>query len=763
MSDKAHSIADSYLIRGKNYLAQDPDFNLVEREEDLVAATDILMRRDRNNLILTGVNGVGLSSLMMGVQASKENPEASVDIIGKRFYWLNVDRLFSTGDPAKITEAFNDSMATLRRYPDTVLVIDNMRGFVDGANKSGCSHLINALMYEARTNHDFQLALVVPDTDLPEVLKCHSNMHEIFVTHEVKEPSGDGLKKILLESIKKYEKFHGIPVDPEAIDAVMKLTSKFYCKELDYAQPLRSLMVVDGALTSYRREAHSRPPELVTLEKGRENILSALAGNDVPYFSGKEPKELEADLADIETQISRFKEKRAAFLAELRKEHAAQRENDEALGEIDDRIKELREIKPTGPQSAQESEAGLTSFGKAGFDTPEIKELKRGRADVEKEGQEIRARYKALVVQANEGLILGPTQVMSEYSRISGIPANQLGQDETRRLLEMPGWIIENRLIGQDEPVKAVCEAIKRGRSGFKSDDEPIGSFLFLGPSGVGKTELARTLAEYLFFNPKALLRFDMSEYMEKHAVATMIGAPPGYDGYENGGMLTNAIRRRPYSVALFDEIEKAHENVFDIFLQILEDGRLTDRRGLTASFANALIVMTSNVGGEYFYDESMEFEDAKAMAMKDLEKKYRPEFLNRFTGIFCFNRLGMPEVIWIADKNFKKVTARAEKMGVTPELSRADLEAMCHDHHEVRRGARGIVNFMKTKVETGLSDIVLRNPGQKGVAHVTYDKETKLPAVKFTPAEMAVAVEVEQKLRAARPAAAKAFGGPGR
>ena len=323
--------------------------------------------------------------------------------------------------------------------------------------------------------------------------------------------------------------------------------------------------------------------------------------------------------------------------------------------------------------------------------------------------------------------------MLAEFSRLSGVPVSRLGQDETTKLLNLEGTL-KKRVFGQDDPVQAVAKSVRRGRTGMKKANKPIGSFLFLGPSGVGKTELAKALAETLFGDETSLKTYNMSEYQEKHSVSTLIGAPPGYEGYADGGLLTNNMRRQPYVVNVFDEIEKGHKDVYDLFLQILDEGKLNDRRGLTASFANSINVMTSNIGAEFFLREDLTFEQAKAEAMKVLwnpDKEnggsgYRPEFLNRFTGIFCFNRLGQPEIMMIADKTFKEINGWIADKGLTVDMDPQQKADMCKNEYVPRGGARSIMKFIENNITSDISDEILRNPDDSGVLKVSYDKDTR-------------------------------------
>lgn len=743
-----------YLIRGSDYLAKKPGFKAIGRETEMKQVSNILMRKDSNNVLLVGLPGVGVSSVTMGLQASKEDLNSPSDIVGKRFYWLDTDALFASGDAAKVNEGFQKAIATLSRAPDTVLVIDDFKDFLDGCRNTGATNVINALMREVRMNSAFQAIFEVRDTDLGEALKCHSDMKEIFTLMEIKEPERPALVQMVDAGCKELEDHHKIKISEEARKTAIDLTSKYSIRELDSAQPKRAFMLLEGALTELRHNAHTHPRERDAVEARLQGIASALGGKPPEDMKGKSAGELQTMKIEAEHEIVEINALWDDRQKKLRALYSDQRKAEEEIRILDGKIEEERKKQiEAGKQLEKDQAAGKEStaptttkglqltLSKSGFKGTVEQQLSQERANWDKLARDNKAQFDKLTDEINDGLELKNENILGEFSRLSGVPVSRLGEDETTKLLSLEKTL-SDRVFGQAEPVTAVAKSVRRGRTGLKKPNKPIGSFLFLGPSGVGKTELAKALAASLFGDESSLKVYNMSEFQEKHSVSVLIGSPPGYEGYADGGVLTNAMRRQPYCVNVFDEIEKGCTEIFDIFLQILDEGKLTDRRGLTSSFANSINIMTSNIGAKYFLDESLTFEEAKQKALDVLwnpDKEsggsgYRPEFLNRFTGIFCFNRLGQPEILMIADKNFKEINSWIAEKGLKISMDAQDKKDMCEKEYVVRGGARSIQAYIETNITSAVSDEMLRHPEDTGTLKITYDKEKRAADVKFIP-----------------------------
>ncbi len=706
-----------YLIRGSDMLSARPGFQLVGRETELTKICGMLMRRHASNVLLVGPGGVGCSSICHGLQAAKEDATLPFDIISKRLFWLDTDGLFSSGVHATISKAFTRLRRTLVRSADSVLIIDDIRDFIDAARNNGTTHLINAIMRDVH-NGQYQSILEARDEDLEVVLKSHSNMREIFTMMDVREPSSEALREIATQGAKSLVAHHRIPISDAAIDTAIQLTSKYVLSDmsLSRAQPERTLNLLDRALTAYRQRYHGEPPQL-------ESIRLAL----------------EASPEDTVLQAEHAKAYEAwrVKLDQLSSLHDAQKSGEELLLALEDELTLEQERQSEKPSEPEERTSFSAKLGQSGFGS---KEEVRINAEIRRATYAIKDNATAftnMAAEINAGLELTAQAVTDEFSAISGIPADKLNQDARLKLLNLD-TILKERVYGQDHAVDKLVGAVMMAHVGLKEPDKPQGSFMFCGPSGVGKTEIAKALSLALKDSEKAMLRFDMSEYMEKHAMAKLIGAPPGYEGYEAGGILTNSVRRHPHSIILFDEVEKAHPDVFNVFLQVLDDGRLTDNRGLTVSFAECVILMTTNIGQAHFLNDEFGYDEAMAATIDDLEETFRPEFLNRFNGrqnIIGFNSLPLELIEKIAERELSKVNQRIANSGsaVSIQMDKENIAAVCLDRYNPVHGARGIPGFFASKVYPQIARKLLSEPDKVDRLIVTYSQGANGGQVELT------------------------------
>lgn len=704
----------SFLTRGDDYLAKAPDFRLVGRDAELGKLSSILVRNMANSVLLVGPGGVGCTALCMGMQASKKDPDAPFDIVNKRFFWLDTDALFSSGDPVSIRDSFQKIMGVLDRTPDSVLIIEDTRDFIEAARNIGTLHFINAICLAIKSKKT-QVILEARDEDLDIILRCHSDLRELFTLVDLAEPEGDALFQIVAERATHLQEFHRIRIAESAIRTAIELTSKYRSRDggMNRAQPERSVSLLDRALSTYRLGAHGKAPGLEDAE------------------AAKKAAKTDKQLAEAETALAQVHERWGKSQDRIKSLYKRQRDGEVAVLELEEELDKQLETETTARQSP-ESQVGeitgrIAKFARlatgAGIESDAVRDLKQRIGKFQEEIATNRAAFDALTKELNDHLELSRDIVLREFSQISGISVSKLNENEREKLRNLEAEL-KNRIFGQDHVVRMLSNAVKTARVGRRNQDRPQAAFMFLGPSGVGKTEIAKALAASLLDDEKALTRFDMSEYMEKHAVSRLIGAPPGYEGFEAGGILTNAMRKNPLRVLLFDEIEKAHPDVFNVFLQILSDGRLTDNVGRTVSFSESIIIMTTNIGQPHFLDARLSVEEASAEAIREIEKTYRSEFLNRFAGrqnIICFNKLDLPSIEKIVRREFDSIDKTYSQEGIKVTVSEPDLKTFCKAHYDPAIGARGLPGFIQANIEPIIVNMILESD-KRGPLDLAYN-----------------------------------------
>ena len=704
----------NYLTRGEDYLARTPNFRLVGRDEELKALCAILVRKMANSILLVGPGGVGCTALCKGLQASKLDPNAPFDIVSKRIFWLDTDSLFSSGDGASINAAFQKLMHVLYQTPDSILVIEDTRDFIEAARNTGTMHFINALCLAIKTNKT-QAILESRDEDLDAILKGHSDMHELFTLIDLEEPTGQALYDIVADAAQDLQDYHQIKISDDAVRAAIELTTKYRAQDSGKgrAQPERSVSLIDRALSTYRLEAHRKPPGLTGAEQEKSRAKTA------------------REKAAADDRITELTTGWASYQDQVRTLHRRQRDGEIAVVELETELETQLEAEKTARDNGEAGEEKLTGriarFAKmatgAGMESDTVQRL---RLQINKFQAEIKINrdgFNELTKSFNDSLELTREVVLKEFSLISGISVNKLNENEREKLRNLEGDL-KKRIFGQDHAIQLLANAVKTARVGRRNQDKPQAAFMFMGPSGVGKTEIAKALAQSLLDDEKALTRFDMSEYMEKHAVSRLIGAPPGYEGFEVGGILTNAMRKNPLRVLLFDEIEKAHPDVFNVFLQILSDGRLTDNVGRTVSFSEAIIIMTTNIGQAHFLNPALTVEKANAAALDEVGKTYRSEFLNRFAGrqnIVCFNKLDLPSIERIVRREFDSMDKTYAGDGINLTVTDADLKAFCKGHYDPAIGARGLPGFIQANIEPIVVNMILESD-KRGNVNLSYN-----------------------------------------
>ena len=679
------------LVKRARQGKQDP---VIGRDEEIRNVIRILSRKTKNNPVLIGEPGVGKTAIAEGLAQRIVKKDVPKSLQDKTIFSLDMGALIAG---AKYRGEFEERLkAVLNEVKESdgriILFIDELHTIV-GAGKTEGSMDAGNLLKPMLARGELHCIGATTLDEYRQYIEKDPALERRFQPVLVQEPTVEDTIAILRGLKERYEVFHGVKIADLAIIAAATLSHRYIT---DRFLPDKAIDLVDEACAQIRTEMDSMPTEMDTISR---HII-----------------QLEIEEAALKKEEDELSKGR---LAELQKELAEQRDKFNVLKAQWDneknaivRVQQLREkIEELNHQiEAAEQE----------YDLNKAAELKYGRLPEAQKALEIEEQ-KAQATKENN--LLRDRVTDEEIARIverwTGIPVSRLVQGEREKLLNLDETL-HKRVVGQDEAVQAVTEAIQRSRAGIQDPNRPIGSFLFLGPTGVGKTELAKTLAQALFDDENNLVRIDMSEYMEKYAVSRLIGAPPGYVGYEEGGQLTEAVRRKPYSVVLFDEVEKAHPDVFNVLLQVLDDGRITDSQGRTVDFKNTIIILTSNLGSEFLLgginaDGSID-EKAKMQVEQLLKRSFRPEFLNRLDEIVFYKPLTKENVTKIIDLQIAKLNQRLAQQQITCVLTEGAKTAIVDAAYDPQYGARPLRRYVQHTVETMLSKKLLRGdvvPGQ--------------------------------------------------
>ena len=679
------------LVKRAREQKMDP---VIGRDEEIRNVIRILSRKTKNNPVLIGEPGVGKTAIAEGLAqriVKKDVPKALQD---KSVFALDMGALIAG---AKYRGEFEERLkAVLNEVKQSegriLLFIDELHTIV-GAGKTEGSMDAGNLLKPMLARGELHCIGATTLDEYRTYIEKDPALARRFQPVQVDEPTVEDTIAILRGLKERYEVFHGVKITDSAIIAAATLSHRYIT---DRFLPDKAIDLVDEACAQIRTEMDSMPTELDAVS--RKIIQMEIEEAALK----KEDDELsKANLAKLQKELA---EERDSFNA-----MKAQWENEKnAIG----RVQQLRETIEDLNRQIEAAEQN--------YDLEKAAELKYGRLP---EAQRKLAEEEQKVSSAREDNLLRDRVTEDEIARIverwTGIPVSRLVQGEREKLLTLDETL-HKRVVGQDEAVTAVTEAIQRSRAGIQDPNRPIGSFLFLGPTGVGKTELAKALAEALFDDESNMVRIDMSEYMEKFSVSRLIGAPPGYVGYEEGGQLTEAVRRKPYSVVLFDEVEKAHPDVFNILLQVLDDGRITDSQGRTVDFKNTILILTSNLGSEYLLGgidrEGNISEEAKNQVQTLLRRSFRPEFLNRLDEIVFYKPLTRANVTKIIDLQIDKLNRRLQQQQITCQVTQAAKDAIIDASYNPEFGARPLRRYVQHTVETMLSKRILKGditPGQ--------------------------------------------------
>jgi ATP-dependent Clp protease ATP-binding subunit ClpB len=673
---------------------------VIGRDAEIRRVIQVLSRRTKNNPVLIGEPGVGKTAVVEGLAQRMVAGDVPESLKDKRLIALDLGAMVAGAKyRGEFEERLKAVLAEIRASDGRIVTfIDELHTVVGAGAAEGAMDAGNMLKPLLARGELRMIGATTLD-EYREHIEKDPALERRFQQVFVGEPSVEDTIAILRGLKERYEAHHKVAIADSALVAAATLSDRYISgRQL----PDKAIDLVDEAASRLRMEIDSSPVEIDELRRtvDRLTMEELHLSRETDEASQERLARLRADLADKKEQL-------AALMARWEREKASLNR----VGELKQQLDELRTRADRLQREGDYEQASRLLYGEIPALEAELAAAQEAEsAATSKQGDE------APMVKEE----VGPDDIAEVISAWTGIPAGRLLEGETEKLLHMEE-VIGKRLIGQKRAVQAVADAVRRSRAGISDPDRPTGSFLFLGPTGVGKTELAKALADFLFDDERAIVRIDMSEYSERHAVARLIGAPPGYVGYEEGGQLTEAVRRRPYSVVLLDEVEKAHPETFDILLQVLDDGRLTDGQGRTVDFRNVILVMTSNLGSQFLIDPLTETEVKHEQVMATVRTAFKPEFLNRLDEIVIFDPLTPEELSTIVELQVQRLAARLEDRRITLDVTEAAKHWLATRGYDPAYGARPLRRLVQTQIGDRLARALLAGEVRDG-QHVTVD-----------------------------------------